>query len=209
MYLPKLTKRQIEILTLIENSMHSRGCPPTRAEIAREMGFNSANAAEDHLRALQRKGILQLVPGTSRGIRLIKSANQPLHRPQNKLPLVGQVAAGAAILANQNIEDYCSVDPDVFYPQADYLLRVQGNSMRGAGIHDKDLIAVHIANQVQNGQIAVVRLNFDEVTVKRVYKENTQMILRPENPEFEQMVVDLTATSCIIEGLVVGVLRVY
>ena len=176
--------------------------PPTRAEIARSLGFRSANAAEEHLRALQRKGAIELVPGTSRGIRLKDSL-----RDQLGLPLVGRDAAGNPILAEEHIEGHYRIDTSLFNPKPHFLLRVQGMSMRGAGILDGDLVAVHRTPEVRNGQIVVVRLD-DEVTVKR-YRQDDRFICRllPENDEFEPIEVDLREQSMVIEGVVVGLLR--
>jgi len=165
-----LTSRQSEVLELIRSCIASQGRPPTRAEIARRLGFRSANAAEDHLRALARKGVIELAPGSSRGIRLVDAVDG--------LPVVGRVAAGAPILAEQNIEEYCSVDPTVFNPRADYLLRVRGDSMKGAGILDGDLLAVHRTPQAVNGRIVVARIA-DEVTVKRFQQRGAIVHLLP------------------------------
>ena len=193
-----LTTRQSEVLELIRSSIVSQGCPPTRAEIARRLGFRSANAAEDHLRALARKGVIELVPGSSRGIRLIDAASG--------LPVVGRVAAGEPILAEQNIEEYCPVDPSVFHPRADYLLRVHGDSMKGAGILDGDLLAVHRTPEAMNGCIVVARIA-DEVTVKRFQRRGSIVHLLPANAEHVPMRIDLREQSLVIEGLAAGVLR--
>ena len=193
-----LTARQAEILELIRDYVAQEGCPPTRAEIAETLGFRSANAAEDHLRALERKGFIELVPGASRGIRLLEE--------DYGLPVVGRVAAGAPILAEQNIEDYCQVEPDTFHPGADYLLRVRGDSMRDIGILDGDLLAVHRTAHAENGQVVVARLN-DDVTVKRFRQRGAVVRLLPENPDYEPIRVDLREQELVIEGLAVGVLR--
>ena len=193
-----LTARQAEILELIRDYVAQEGCPPTRAEIAETLGFRSANAAEDHLRALERKGFIELVPGASRGIRLLEE--------DYGLPVVGRVAAGAPILAEQNIEDYCQVEPDTFHPGADYLLRVRGDSMRDIGILDGDLLAVHRTAHAGNGQVVVARLN-DDVTVKRFRQRGAVVRLLPENPDYEPIRVDLREQELVIEGLAVGVLR--
>lgn len=195
----ELTARQTEILTLIRDHLETEGMPPTRAEIARQLGFRSANAAEGHLRALARKGVLELVPGSSRGIRLLED-----HAPG--LPVVGRVAAGRPILAEQNVETYVPLDPSMFRPKAHYLLRVHGMSMRDAGILDGDLLAVHRSPDVRNGQIVVVRLE-DEVTVKRFRQRAGKVWLLPENPDFEPIVVDLSQQHLVIEGVGVGVIR--
>lgn len=175
--------------------------PPTRAEIAAALDFRSANAAEEHLRALERKGAIELLPGRSRGIRLKDSM-----REQLGLPLVGRVAAGAPILAEEHIEARFQVDAELFEKQPHFLLRVHGMSMRDAGILDGDLVAVHRTPEVRNRQIVVVRLE-DEVTVKRYRQEGHQIWLLPENPEFEPLKLDLRKQSVAIEGVVVGVVR--
>lgn len=193
-----LTERQAEILELIRSYLVEDGCPPTRAEIAATLGFRSANAAEDHLRALERKGYIELVPGSSRGIRLLDV--------DYGLPVVGRVAAGEPILAEQHIEDYCHVDPELFYPAADYLLRVRGDSMRDAGILSGDLLVVHRTARAESGQIVVARLD-DEVTVKRFRQRGSVVRLMPENPDYEPIRVDLREQELVIEGLAVGVLR--
>jgi repressor LexA len=193
-----LTSRQSEVLELIRTCIASQGRPPTRAEIARRLGFRSANAAEDHLRALARKGVIELAPGSSRGIRLVDAVDG--------LPVVGLVAAGAPILAEQNIEEYCSVDPAVFHPRADYLLRVRGDSMKGAGILDGDLLAVHRTPQAVNGRIVVARIA-DEVTVKRFQQRGAIVHLLPDNPDHAPLRIDLREQPLVIEGQVAGVLR--
>jgi repressor LexA len=175
--------------------------PPTRAEIARELGFRSANAAEEHLRALQRKGAIDLIPGASRGIQL-----KDTMREQLGLPLIGRVAAGRPILAEEHIEGRYQIDPALFQPRPHYLLKVSGMSMRDAGIFDGDLVAVHRTADVRNRQIVVARLE-NEVTVKRYRQEGTVVWLMPENDEFEPIRVDLKIQSLLIEGVVVGVVR--
>jgi repressor LexA len=193
-----LTSRQSEVLELIRTCVSTQGCPPTRAEIARRLGFRSANAAEDHLRALARKGFIELLPGSSRGIRLVDAAGG--------LPVVGRVAAGEPILAEQNIEDYCPVDPGVFHPRADYLLRVRGDSMKGAGILNDDLLAVHRTPQADNGCIVVARIA-DEVTVKWFRRVGAVVHLLPDNPDHAPLRIDLRVQSLVIEGQAAGVLR--
>ena len=193
-----LTARQAEILELIRVYISEEGCPPTRAEIAETLGFRSANAAEDHLRALERKGFIELVAGASRGIRLLEE--------DYGLPVVGRVAAGAPVLAEEHIEDYCQVDPGIFHPRADYLLRVSGDSMIDIGIHDGDLLAVHRTRHAENGQIVVARIG-DEVTVKRFRQRGAIVRLLPENPDYEPIRVDLREQALAIEGLGVGILR--
>ncbi len=175
--------------------------PPTRAEIAAQLGFRSPNAAEEHLRALARKGVIQLLPGTSRGIRLADTI-----REQLGLPLVGRVAAGRPILAEENIVEHLQIDPSVFQPRPHYLLKVVGMSMKDAGILDGDLVAVHRTSEIRNRQIIVARLE-NEVTVKRYRQEGSIVWLLPENVDFEPMRVDLKQQSLLIEGVVVGVLR--
>jgi len=196
----KLTPRQSEVLALIRSHIDETGYPPTRAEIAKQLGFRSPNAAEEHLRALARKGAIEMVAGASRGIRL---PEQPEDRG---IPIVGQVAAGNPILAEENIEDYCSLTPDFFAPAADYFLRVRGMSMKDAAILDGDLLAVHRTQDVQNGQIVVARLE-DEVTVKRFRRQGSRVLLLPENDSFEPIEVDLRETPLFIEGRGVGVIR--
>jgi len=197
----ELTPRQSQILDMIQDFINETGMPPTRAEIARELGFKSANAAEEHLRALQRKGVLELVPGASRGIQLKDSL-----REQIGLPLVGRVAAGNPILAQEHIETHYKLDPALFNPKPHYLLRVHGMSMRDAGILDGDLVAVHRTPEVRSRQIVVARLE-DEVTVKRYRQEGAVVWLLPENSEFEPIQVDLKHQALVIEGVVVGVIR--
>jgi repressor LexA len=199
----ELTLRQRQILNLIRRHIRDRGAPPTRAEIATELGFRSANAAEEHLRALARRGVIEIVRGTSRGIRLLGAEEEHL------LPVVGRVAAGSPILAEEHIEDRHRLDPDLFRPEAHYLLRVRGESMRDAGILDGDLLAVHRTPEASNGQIVVARLE-DEVTVKRFRRHNRwrhRVQLLPENPDFAPIQVDLREQELVIEGLGVGVLR--
>jgi repressor LexA len=186
-----LTPRQTQILRLIQSHLTESGMPPTRAEIARELGFKSANAAEEHLRALQRKGVIQLKDSL---------------REQLGLPLVGRVAAGRPILAEEHVEGRYQIDPELFQPRPHYLLKVSGMSMRDAGILDGDFVAVHRTPEVRNRQIVVARLE-NEVTVKRYRQEGTIVWLLPENSDFEPIRVDLKSESLIIEGVVVGVVR--
>ncbi len=196
-----LTPRQSQILHMIQEFIANSGMPPTRAEIARELGFKSANAAEEHLRALQRKGVLDLVPGASRGIQLKDSL-----RDQLGLPLVGRVAAGSPILAEEHIETHYRLDPALFNPKPHYLLRVHGMSMKNAGILDGDLVAVHRTPEVRSRQIVVARVG-DEVTVKRYRQDGSTVWLLPENEEFDPIQVDLNTQDMVIEGVVVGVIR--
>jgi repressor LexA len=197
----QLTPRQKEILHMIQEFIADYGMPPTRADIARQLGFKSANAAEEHLRALQKKGVLELIPGASRGIQLKDSL-----REQMGLPLVGRVAAGSPILAEEHIEAHYTIDPAFFNPKPHYLLRVQGMSMRNAGILDGDLVAVHRTPEVRSRQIVVARVG-DEVTVKRYRQDGSVVWLLPENEDFEPIQVDLNEQSMVIEGVVVGVIR--
>lgn len=204
-----LTSRQAEILDFIQRFIANTGMPPTRAEMARELGFRSANAAEEHLRALKRKGVIELLPGTSRGIRLLETGRPPLTEllgEEEGLPLVGRVAAGQPILATEHIEARYRLDLALFNPRPHYLLRVHGMSMRDAGILDGDLVAVRREPEVRNGQIVVVRLE-EEVTVKRYRQSGTTVTLLPQNPDFQPIKVDLKAEHLVIEGVVVGVIR--
>ncbi|MBG57034.1 MAG: repressor LexA [Porticoccus sp.] len=196
-----LTARQQQILNLIKQHIDETGYPPTRAEIATELGFRSPNAAEEHLRALARKGMIEMISGASRGIRLLDE--QPAG-----LPLIGRVAAGDPVLAAENIEDYLDIGANLFNPRADYLLRVHGMSMKNAGIMDGDLLAVHKTGHAQKGQIVVARIE-DDVTVKRLGKslKRHEVLLEPENEEMLPIVVDLREKSFVIEGLGVGVIR--
>ncbi len=196
-----LTPRQTQILRLIQRFITQTGMPPTRAEIARELGFRSANAAEEHLRALARKGVIALVPGTSRGIQLKDTI-----REQMGLPLIGRVAAGKPILAEENVEARFQIDPALFQPRPHYLLKVTGMSMKDAGILDGDLVAVHRTTEVRSRQIIVARLE-SEVTVKRYRQEGSLVWLLPENSEFEPIRVNLKEQDFIVEGVVVGVVR--
>ncbi len=196
-----LTPRQEEILRMIENHLEHSGFPPTRAEICAAMGFSSPNAAETHLRALERKGVIEMTSGASRGIRLTQSQSATY-----SLPVIGRVAAGSPMLAENNVEQHCKVDPALFDPPADYLLRVRGMSMRDAGILEGDLLAVHRTNQFRSGQIVVARLQ-DEVTVKRIQRNRNSVELIAENPDFAPIVVDLKRDPLEIEGIAVGVIR--
>jgi repressor LexA len=197
----QLTPRQSQILEMIQEFIAETGMPPTRADIANELGFKSANAAEEHLRALQKKGVLDLIPGASRGIQLKDSL-----REQMGLPLVGRVAAGSPILAQEHIETHYKIDPALFSPKPHYLLRVHGMSMKDAGILDGDLVAVHRTPEVRSRQIIVARLD-DEVTVKRFRQDGSVIWLLPENEDFEPIQVDLAKQDMVIEGVVVGVIR--
>src|SRR5688572_15461890 len=185
-----LTPRQAEVLEFIRTHTASSGYPPTRAEICRAMGFRSPNAAEEHLRALARKGIIEMAPGASRGIRVKQTAG---------IPVIGRVAAGSPILAAQHIEAHYQIDPLLFKPSADYLLKVKGLSMQNAGILDGDLLAVHRTHEFRSGQIVVARLS-DEVTVKRIHRQRHWVELAPENPEFRTLTIDTRRESVVIEG---------
>ena len=213
---PRLTARQAQILALIRKAIASTGAPPTRVEIAAELGFRSPNAAEDHLRALAKKGVIELVSGTSRGIRLRPGAfhasgDSPPHPfslqglARLALPLVGRVAAGSPILAQEHIEQTYNVESSLFQQKPDYLLRVRGMSMRDAGIMDGDLLAVRQGKEAKNGQIVVARLG-DEVTVKRFHRHPHQIELRAENPDFKPIFVQ-PGEPFELEGLAVGLIR--
>ncbi len=197
-----LTTRQKEILDFIQRTLKAQGYPPTRAEICQHFGFRSPNAAEDHLRALARKGVVELRTGVSRGIHLPASAQL---NPDG-FPLVGRVAAGSPILAIENIEDHVELGVGLFATRPDYLLRVDGMSMRDAGILDGDLLAVQRSEVAEERQIVVVRVD-DEVTVKRYHRRGTRVILSAENPDFKPLEFDLTKQEVAIEGRVVGVVR--
>jgi repressor LexA len=196
-----LTSRQEQVLQLIRSYADETGYPPTRAEIARILGYKSPNAAEEHIKALARKGAIEIIPGASRGIKLPELVDQGL-------PVVGRVAAGNPILAQEHIEDYCNIPPSFFSPSADYLLRVNGMSMKDAGILDGDLLAVHRTDQVRSGQIVVARIG-EEVTVKRYKRIGNRSLVElwPENPDFDVIHVDLADQEFTIEGLSVGVIR--
>lgn len=197
----RLTARQQQIFDLIKANLEDTGYPPTRAEIVQSLGFRSANAAEDHLRALARKGVIEMIPGASRGIRVVEQFNG--------IPIVGRVAAGEPILAEQNIEDYREIPSSTFHPHADYFLRVQGQSMVDVGIMDGDLLAVHQQPTAENQQIVVARVDGD-VTVKRLKhtRSKHEIHLLPENRDYSPIIVDLRAQEFAIEGLAVGVVRV-
>ena len=198
-----LTPRQQEVLELVKSTMIDTGMPPTRAEIARELGFKSANAAEEHLKALAKKGVIEILPGTSRGIKLNVALADEL---EEGLPLIGQVAAGEPILAQEHIENRFKCDPAMFHPRADFLLRVKGESMKNIGIMDGDLLAVHKTDQVHNGQVVVARVD-EDVTVKRFERKGSEILLHAENDSFSPIKVDLASQFFTIEGLAVGVIR--
>ena len=203
----ELTDRQSEILKLIRELIEVSGYPPTRAEIAERMGFKSVNAAEQHLRALEKKGAIDITEGASRGIRLRDGGRQAGRGGRlMELQVVGRVAAGSPMLAEEHLQGSYQIDPNLFTPRADYLLRVRGLSMRDAGILEGDLLAVHKTQDVRTGQIVVARLG-DEVTVKRLRRRGTAIQLLPENPDFEPIEVDPRRDNLTIEGLAVGVIR--
>ncbi|WP_416137086.1 transcriptional repressor LexA [Halomonas sp. HK25] len=204
-----LTQRQQNVYDFIVKTLQDLGYPPTRAEIARALGFRSPNAAEEHLRALEKKGAIRMIAGTSRGIRLpaqeqeAPAEGEALHQG---LPIIGEVAAGSPILAAEHIDRYCPLPPEYFTPRADYLLRVRGLSMKDVGILEGDLLAVHRTERVRDGQIVVARLE-DEVTVKRFQRSGHVVTLSAENPEFAPIEVDLRHQALEIEGIGVGVIR--
>ncbi|MCC8367677.1 MULTISPECIES: transcriptional repressor LexA [Xenorhabdus] len=197
-----LTARQQEVYNLVRDHISQTGMPPTRAEIAARLGFRSPNAAEEHLKALARKGVIEIIAGASRGIRLLLEEEAE----GAGLPLIGRVAAGEPLLAQEHIESHYKVDPELFKPNADFLLRVRGMSMKDIGIMDGDLLAVHKTQDVHNGQVIVARIE-DEVTVKRFKQTGNKIELIAENPEFKPIVVDLREQNFTIEGLAVGVIR--
>jgi repressor LexA len=201
-----LTDRQAEILKLVRELTEVSGYPPTRAEIAEKMGFRSVNAAEQHLRALEKKGAIEISSGASRGLRVRDGRNATRGPRLLELPVVGRVAAGAPILAEENVQARYQVDPNLFTPRADYLLRVRGLSMRDAGILEGDLLAVHRTPEAKSGQIVVARLG-DEVTVKRLRRRGNTVQLEAENPDFAPIEVDLRRDAMVIEGIAVGVIR--
>ena len=196
----KLTTRQVEVLAFVKTYIENTGYPPTRVDIAAALGFRSANSAEEHLKALARKGAIEMVPGRSRGIRLLPG--------QPGLPIVGRVAAGNPILAEENIEDYCELPASFFRPKADFLLLVKGDSMMDAGILEGDLLAVHKTPDVTHGDLVVARID-NEVTVKRLQQtdNNHSITLLPENPNYSPINVDLRRQDFAIEGICVGLLR--
>ena len=201
-----LTERQAEILRLIRELTEVSGYPPTRAEIAERMGFRSVNAAEQHLRALEKKGAIDIEAGASRGIRVHDAKPSSRAGRLLELPVIGRVAAGSPILAEEHVQGRYQVDPNLFTPRADYLLRVRGMSMRDVGILEGDLLAVHKTQEARTGQIVVARLA-DEVTVKRLRRRGSMVALEAENPEFAPIEVDLRRDTLVIEGIAVGVIR--
>lgn len=202
----ELTKRQSEVLDVIKDCIDKTAMPPTRVELAKILGFRSANAAEEHLKALARKGAIEILSGTSRGIRVIGDNNKQEAANDPGLPLIGMVAAGEPILAQEHVEAHYDVDPSLFHPAADFLLRVQGESMKDIGIMDGDLLAVHKTQSINNGQVVVARVE-DDVTVKRFYRDGDQVLLKAENSLFSPIKVDLQYQPFAIEGIAVGVIR--
>lgn len=196
-----LTSRQQDVLNLIRQHINNTGMPPTRSEIAKALGFKSANAAEQHLRALAKKGAIKMTAGASRGIQIINHIDEP-----EGLPVVGRVAAGSPLLAEQHIEEYVTVKGEFFHPAASYLLKVHGMSMKDIGILDEDLLAVHTTKQVKNGDIVVARIE-DEVTVKRFHQDGYRVTLLAENPDFAPIKIDLRHQNFEIEGIGVGIIR--
>src|SRR5580692_62946 len=203
--LPSLSPRQQQILRLISQFMLRHGLPPTRADLARALRLRNRQGIDQHLRAIERKGYLQLEPGIARGIRLLQDA-MPAAANTLLLPLYGRVAAGVPTLAQGNIEETIAIDRSLFRPRADFLLRVHGQSMRDAGIAHRDILAVHRAPQAINGQIVVARLG-DEATVKYYRRRGSLLRLEPANPEFTALEIDLRRDACEIEGIAVGVVR--
>jgi len=201
-----LTDRQAEILRLVRELTEVSGYPPTRAEIAERMGFRSVNAAEQHLRALERKGAIDIESGASRGIKVRDTRPSGKHGRLLELPVIGRVAAGSPMLAEEHVQGRYQVDPNLFTPRADYLLRVRGLSMRDAGILEGDLLAVHRTQEARSGQIVVARLA-DEVTVKRLRRRGHTVELEAENPDFAPIEVDLRREPLVIEGVAVGIIR--
>jgi repressor LexA len=211
--MPHPSPKQLEVLGFIEQFIADQGLPPTRGDIAEGLGLKNRQGIDQHLRALAGKGLIELVPGRSRGIRLLNppdnwaaSASSMRAAANSGLPLLGRIAAGSPILASSNIEDRLQIDPTLFKPHADFLLRVRGDSMKNADIRDGDLLAVHQTSQVHNGQIVIARLH-DEATVKRFLRQGDRVRLEPENPAYQAIDIDLRRQELTIEGLAVGILR--
>lgn len=210
----KLTARQQQVFDLIRRAIERTGFPPTRAEIAAELGFSSANSAEEHLRALARKGVIELAAGASRGIRLLAGPEDSPHQltlphasiMQLSLPLIGRVAAGSPILAQEHISQHYACDPALFSSKPDYLLKVRGLSMRDAGIFDGDLLAVQKRSEAKDGQIIIARLG-DDVTVKRLKRRPNGLELIAENPDYENIFVETGSADFALEGIAVGLIR--
>ena len=205
----KLTNRQQEVLDFITSFISDEGYPPTRSDICKALGFRSPNAAEDHLKALQKKGAIELQAGSSRGIKVVRnddSDNEFEAEQEEGIPLVGMVAAGSPILAQEHISQRFKIDESIFPCKPDYLLKVSGNSMINIGIYDGDYLVVHKTTNVRNGQIVVARLE-DEVTVKTLNKTGNQIQLIPENDELSPIIIDSNNEYFAIEGLGIGVIR--
>ncbi len=205
----KLTNRQKEVLDFISSFINDEGYPPTRSDICKALGFRSPNAAEDHLRALQKKGAIEIQAGSSRGLRIIKnddSKDNLINQEEQGIPLIGMVAAGSPILAQEHISQRFNIDESIFPQKPDYLLKVSGNSMINIGIYDGDYLVVHKTTNVRNGQIVVARIE-DEVTVKRFEKQGNVIQLIPENDELSPIEVNADNEYFAIEGLGIGVIR--
>jgi len=194
----KLTTRQQQVLDLIKESIKETGFPPTRAELARTLGFKSPNAAEEHIKALAKKGAIEIMPGASRGIKIVEK--------DKGLPIVGSVAAGSPMLATEHIDEYMDLPSNMFYPSADYLLRVTGMSMKNIGIYEDDLIGVHKTDRIRNGDVVIARID-ENVTVKRYERKGNVIYLHPENEEFKVIEVDPSSCHFEVEGVYVGVIR--
>ena len=194
----KLTTRQQQVLDLIKDSIKDTGFPPTRAELARTLGFKSPNAAEEHIKALAKKGVIEIMAGASRGIKIVEK--------DRGLPIVGSVAAGSPMLATEHIDEYLDLPPNMFYPEADYLLRVTGMSMKNMGIYEDDLIGVHKTDRIRNGDVVIARID-EDVTVKRYERKANMIYLHPENEDFDVIEVDPSVCHFEVEGVYVGVIR--
>jgi len=194
-----LTKRQTEVLQVIYDHMEQTGAPPTRGEIAKELEFKSVNAAEDHLRALVRKGVITLKAGTSRGIQLTK--NYALG-----LPIIKQVSPDLPVFCEKHFEGRLRIQNEYFSPKPDYLFYMQSMSLLGAGIKNGDLLAVHRTNTAKDNELVIVRYR-DKTEVRRYTKSNNQIILKAEHPDFDNITVNPDASDYRIEGVVVGVIR--
>jgi len=194
----KLTTRQQQVLDLIKDSIKDTGFPPTRAELAKTLGFKSPNAAEEHIKALAKKGAIEIMPGASRGIKIVEK--------DKGLPIVGSVAAGSPMLATEHIDEYMDLPFDMFYPSADYLLRVTGMSMKNIGIYEDDLIGVHKTDRIRNGDVVIARID-ENVTVKRYERKGNVIYLHPENEEFNVIEVDPSSCHFEVEGVYVGIIR--
>ena len=203
----ELTKQQTKVLTCVEVYLNKTGFPPTRAEICKELGFKSPNAAEMHLRALEKKGYISIQSGSSRGISIVKS-QQSFESNSDQMPVIGLVAAGSPTLAEENIEKRISCDPNMFEDSFDYFLKVKGLSMIDAGIHEDDLVAIKKTSDVKNGDLVVVRVE-DEVTLKYFKKDNHNLELVPANKDFSTIKIDLREQEAFVEGKSVGLIRAH